>query len=214
MKVDRQALLAAAEEVFARDGLQGTSLRAIARQADCDPALIYYHFANKEDLLRALVQARLAALLAELGQVAAPEDARPVPARLWAIQRAYHDHLQASPGLRSLVRGEGVRGAPGMQGFLAGEGTEAVRLVRSVFEAGIRQGAIRPGLDPAILAFALVRMEFEILDRIGSRAEPLGDLPADQAVHLAERTWFEVFWRGIASRPDEPLAFLPPAGRA
>jgi hypothetical protein len=25
---------------------------------------------------------------------------------------------------------------------------------------------------------------------------------------VVERAWFEVFWRGIASRPEEPLPFL------
>lgn len=202
VKVARQALLDAAAEVFARNGLQGTSLRAIARQADCDPALIYYHFANKEALLGALAEARAAAILADLGPLAGPGDTRPVAARLWAMLRTCHEHLHASPGLRSLARGEAVRGAPGLKGCLDGEDSTAARLIRSVFEAGIRQGAIRPGLDPSILAFALVAMELAILDRL----DP-------DAVALAERTGFEVFWRGIATRPDEPLPFLPPADR-
>jgi len=29
-------------------------------------------------------------------------------------------------------------------------------------------------------------------------------------VPMAERAWFEVFWRGIAARPADPLPFLPP----
>jgi hypothetical protein len=30
------------------------------------------------------------------------------------------------------------------------------------------------------------------------------------ALASAERTWFEVFWRGIAAEPLLPLPFLPP----
>ena len=39
-KVDPDQLLDAAQAVFAEDGLRAASLRAIARRAGCDPALI------------------------------------------------------------------------------------------------------------------------------------------------------------------------------
>jgi len=211
VKVDRQALLDAAVEVFSRDGVQGSSLRAIARQADCDPALIYYHFQNKEALFQALVEARIPAIVADLGRLAGPEDTRPVPEKLWAVQGIFHAHLRDSPGFRALVRGEMVRGAPGIRAFLSGKMVEAAGQIRSIFEAGISQGLIRPGLHTFLLTFFLVRMEFEILDLMAAVALPMGGLSPERAVPLAERTWFEVFWRGIATRPGEPLPFLPAA---
>ncbi|BBZ50973.1 TetR/AcrR family transcriptional regulator [Mycobacterium heidelbergense] len=46
-------ILAAARGEFAEHGWAGTAIRAIARAADVDPALIYHYFGSKEGLLDA-----------------------------------------------------------------------------------------------------------------------------------------------------------------
>ncbi|OBH90449.1 TetR family transcriptional regulator [Mycobacterium scrofulaceum] len=46
-------ILAAARDEFARHGWAGTAIRAVARTADVDPALIYHYFGSKEGLLDA-----------------------------------------------------------------------------------------------------------------------------------------------------------------
>ena len=46
----REHILAVAWEVFLRDGYFAVSLRAVARAAECDPALIHYYFSSKEQL--------------------------------------------------------------------------------------------------------------------------------------------------------------------
>lgn len=49
----RQAILAAAKEAFNTRGYGGTSLRAIARTAGVDPALIMHFFGSKDGLFEA-----------------------------------------------------------------------------------------------------------------------------------------------------------------
>jgi AcrR family transcriptional regulator len=210
VKVNPRVLLEAALTVFARDGLQASSLRAIAREAGCDPSLIYYHFQNKEDMFRALVEERMPPVVEALRRLAGPEDRRSCAEKCWAIQGIFHSSLQASTGFRSLVRGEMVRGAAGIKEILAGKMVLAAQSIRAIFEDGVRQGQVRPGIDPFLMTFFLVRMEFEILDLVPTVAMPIGGIPPEEAVRRAERTWFEVFWRGVAARPDEPLPFLPP----
>jgi AcrR family transcriptional regulator len=46
-------ILAAARDEFAEQGWAGTTLRAVARTADVDPALVYHYFGSKEGLLDA-----------------------------------------------------------------------------------------------------------------------------------------------------------------
>ena len=46
-------ILAAAREAFAETGWAGTTMRAVARAADVDPALVYHYFGSKEGLLDA-----------------------------------------------------------------------------------------------------------------------------------------------------------------
>jgi AcrR family transcriptional regulator len=46
-------ILTAAREAFAETGWAGTTMRAVARAADVDPALVYHYFGSKEGLLDA-----------------------------------------------------------------------------------------------------------------------------------------------------------------
>lgn len=49
----RAAILGAARALFADLGFERTTMRAVADRADVDVALIYHHFASKDDLLDA-----------------------------------------------------------------------------------------------------------------------------------------------------------------
>jgi AcrR family transcriptional regulator len=46
-------IVAAARDEFAQHGWAGTTIRAVARTADVDPALVYHYFGSKEGLLDA-----------------------------------------------------------------------------------------------------------------------------------------------------------------
>ncbi|MCX2932893.1 TetR family transcriptional regulator [Mycobacterium sp. CVI_P3] len=46
-------ILGAARDEFAQHGSAGTTIRAVARAADVDPALVYHYFGSKEGLLDA-----------------------------------------------------------------------------------------------------------------------------------------------------------------
>src|ERR1700739_4233560 len=46
----RQEIVEAAARVFAEKGYDGTSLRAVARAAGVDPALVHHYFDGKADL--------------------------------------------------------------------------------------------------------------------------------------------------------------------
>jgi AcrR family transcriptional regulator len=59
----RLLLLDAAEELFARHGVEAVSLRAITAAAGLTTATIHYHFRSRDDLLRAILERRRAPLL-------------------------------------------------------------------------------------------------------------------------------------------------------
>src|SRR5256885_1293278 len=58
----RERLLQAAEQLFARHGYAGTSLRAVMALAEVDTGAIHYHFRNKLGLLKALFEQRVMAV--------------------------------------------------------------------------------------------------------------------------------------------------------
>lgn len=57
----RQLLLVAAARVFARDGLEGATTRAIAREAGVNEVTLFRHFGTKEGLIEAVVGSQFGA---------------------------------------------------------------------------------------------------------------------------------------------------------
>lgn len=55
-KATRTRIVAAALELFARDGFDQTTVRRIAAECDLTDAALYYHFASKDDILEAVLQ--------------------------------------------------------------------------------------------------------------------------------------------------------------
>lgn len=58
----RNRLLNAAERLFAEQGVEATSARAINAAADLSPAALHYHFGNKERLVEEVLQRRMGQL--------------------------------------------------------------------------------------------------------------------------------------------------------
>ncbi|MGA5466406.1 TetR/AcrR family transcriptional regulator [Mycobacterium sp. NPDC050041] len=53
----RDRILTSARELFARNGINNTSIRSIAAGADVDPALVHHYFGNKKQLFAAAIRA-------------------------------------------------------------------------------------------------------------------------------------------------------------
>lgn len=207
-RVDPEVILDAAQKIFARDGLRGGSIRPIAVEAGCDPALIYYHFQSKEGLFQALLERTIGPVVADLLALNKPKDPRSVAERLWLVIRIYNAHLAGSAGMRGLVRGEILLGAKGIQETIMQRILPALEAISSLIRLGIKRGEIREDTPPLFATFFLARLELEILDLIPVLGPRVAKIPAELAVPMAERAWFRLFWRGIATQPDEALSFL------
>ncbi len=208
-RVEPNQILDAAEEIFSREGLKGASLRAIAQQAGCDPALIYYHFENKEAIFTALLDRCMPSMTEDLQRLAAPTDARPMPERIWEVLQIYRRHMGHHVGLRNVVRGEMARGAEGVQQQLADRVKRNSSLVWQIIQQGIERGELRPDLHVQLSAFFLVKTYMEVLDVLPNMAPRITGIPSGEVVPLAERKWFELYWRGVAADPSIPLPALP-----
>ena len=69
----RQAILSAAERVFAKEGAEGLSIRRLANAIDYSPAAIYKYFASKEELLKELKESFFERLCQQLEFVQAQD---------------------------------------------------------------------------------------------------------------------------------------------
>lgn len=92
----RALILDAARDVFAQEGLEGASLRAIAMRAGYAPAALYFHFDSKEAIYAEVLRGSLAALGDQVGQ-AVSGAAKPT-ARLRAAAMAFFQFYAENPG--------------------------------------------------------------------------------------------------------------------
>lgn len=114
----RQALIAAATELFVRDGFADTTIATIADLADVAPRTFFLHFASKEDVLFHHVEthaARAVQSVAGLGERATTWEA--VQGALGAMI----DQYDADPGVDALapVRAQLVGAGTGLPTSLA-----------------------------------------------------------------------------------------------
>lgn len=151
----RDAILDAAETLFAVKGLEATTIKEIGAAADMNPALLYYYFANKVELYRAVLQ-RIGDALVTAGGTALGEAHSP-PDAIRALVTAQARFLLANPAAPKLIvrelldhdarHAEAVilRLASGIFGRLCG-----------VIEAGQRSGAFRTDLEPRLAAISTI----------------------------------------------------------
>ncbi len=90
----RDAILAAAFEIFARHGLEGATIEMIARKAEVAVGTIYLYFGSRDELYLYLVGERVDALRASYAEIQA-RGLDPL-AELRAIAAAYLDYMRKS----------------------------------------------------------------------------------------------------------------------
>jgi AcrR family transcriptional regulator len=91
----RALILEAAREVFAAEGLEGASLRAIATRAGYTPGALYFHFDSKEAIYAEVLHGSLAALGLAVDDAVAK--AREPDARLRAAAMAFFRFYAENP---------------------------------------------------------------------------------------------------------------------
>src|SRR5882757_167961 len=97
----RDALLEAAERVLERDGLQGLTLRAVAREAGVSHAAPTHHFGDLTGLVSELAAIGFRQFNAAMAS--ACNSATTPPSRALARPKAYVAYAQAHPGMYGLM---------------------------------------------------------------------------------------------------------------
>lgn len=147
----RARIMAAALELFGRDGYDGTSVRAIAQAAGVSAGLLYTHFEGKDGLLRALFEASMADVRASFAEA----EAAGTPAeRIERLVRASFRILRERETFWRLSYGVRMQEA-----VLAGLGERVLAWtgeIRRVLERYLREaGFAHPEIEAAVL-FALI----------------------------------------------------------
>ncbi len=184
----RAAILAAAEEAFAEDGIGRAKMESIAARAGVAVGTLYNYFEDREALLACLVGERRAELLRKLDDAVAAGRRQPFEEALISFLRTLFSHwTDHQELLRVILQADGA-------GLAAGRGhilDEVTRRTETLLRRGRTAGVLRP--DAAGLqATLLVGMVRNVLRRDAS-GRP-GRAAPDRAAQV-----LEAFLRGAGA---------------
>ena len=151
----RDHILDAAERLFATQGFARTTIKDIGGAAGLNSALLYYYFADKDELYREVLRRFVGRLVTRtMGELSAggqPED------RLRALLRTQAELLIANPHfprlmVRELAESEGAHAVEQFH-LLA---STTFRRLCELIEEGQRAGVFRKELDPRFAAISTI----------------------------------------------------------
>jgi AcrR family transcriptional regulator len=164
-------ILAAARAVLAERGLD-MEVHDVAVRAAVGVGTLYRHFANRDDLVRAVLSQTFEEVLARLraaAEIADPAAAlREIPRALTADQTLFT--AMQDPRAARLLGDMKKQVSTSIA-------DEVVGLVAGIVERGIRGGAFRADLDPPATAAAILGSIVLTCEFLGSR-RPLSELAA------------------------------------
>jgi len=150
-----QRIVAAAEKIFAEQGLDGARTDAIARSARVNKALLYYYFRSKEDLHRFTLETMFGQMRARVGtameESAAPRD------RLVSYVNGFFDFAAAHPNYPRLVQREVIGRGQSLHWIVQVYFGPLYRRLAATIRAGISRGEFRR-VDPQHTALTLIAM--------------------------------------------------------
>ncbi len=185
-------LIAAARDQFLQQGVDGASLRAIARSADSNIGMIYYHFGTKDGLFLAVVDDVYDQLMADLH--AAIEHADGAEARLRALFHRVAEMSAEENEVMRIVFRELLAGPDRLEQLLEKFLGGHVHLIIDTLAGGVREGTLKPDHHPIAMlaATGLLGVLSQIVrrqlgDAVPAAAFPIGpelaDLMLDTLLH-------------------------------
>jgi TetR/AcrR family transcriptional repressor of mexJK operon len=192
-----ERLLDAATVLFTRNGYGRTSMEAIAKQAGASSKTVYSRFANKEEVLRAVVR-RLFERAMHVGtdvKVGTSDDPR---AFLLAVGRelAALSEAPQTAGVNRLIMAEAFQ-VPELAQLFIDLHERACGIVREPIEKWRRSGKMADVPDPALAAIIFVEMVASIPRIRALLGQPLKKAETDRLVKAA----VGIFLRGCGYRP-------------
>jgi len=151
----RAAILAAAEQQFARRGFVATRLEDVAAAVDLKRAALFYHFKDKQSLYDAVVADAFGSLAARLQSAFSAPD--PIPVRIERGVEAWVDTIVARPTLARLILRHAAEADEHATAGIFPAADHFLALGWSLFEQGRKSGEFKPlHDDPFHVASAVI----------------------------------------------------------
>lgn len=204
-----ERILRAAGPRFLQDGVDGASMRAIARDAETSVGMITYYFPTKDALFAAVVEHAYTGLLNDLSAALVPDVSFEVQ-----VARLHHRAAHLSPEefvvLRLVVR-ELLVSSPRTPALLARFSRGHIPILLEAIGRAYARGEVRPEIHPlaTMLAVAATGLGVQLAARILAEAIPPGLRPSPPET-LGE-SLRDLLFHGLSPGPPSDPSSTPPA---
>lgn len=142
----RRSILSAAEQTLVKDGVQGAKMEVIARHAGIAVGTLYNYFADREQLISALLELRRAELLERLDAAHAAAPDGDLRAQLETFVSSIFEELERHRALFRLLMQEepSLPTKPGNKQTML---RELHRRAERLIALGVKEGALRTDDD-------------------------------------------------------------------
>ena len=172
---DVDSLLAVAVKVFNEKGYDGTSMEELSHRLGRTKSAIYHHVSGKQELLRLALDRALDALFAVTDEPAF-HTGRAIERLEYLVRRSVLVLADELPYVTLLLR---VRGNSKVERQALARRREFDRIVSDLVAEAVRDGDVRPDVDPAITARLLFGTVNSLIEwyrpRGGQAARELAD---------------------------------------
>lgn len=193
-------ILHAARERFLTEGVDGASLRAIAKDAGTSIGMVYYYFPTKDELFLAVVEEVYERVLGDLSAALGPDV--PVVERIRRLyQRIGQLNAEEWMVLRLVVR-EALVSSSRLERIIERFQRGHIPLVLRTVADGIADGTLDRQQHPLLLLAAVVSLGTvpQIFSRVFSARLPLGQVAPGP--ELANEL-VQVLLNGIGEKPSK-----------
>jgi len=138
----REPILESATQVFMEYGFSGARVDEIARRANANKAMIYYHFGSKQALYKAVLLRLFGDVLGEIQRLKSTDD--PPDQKLRALYTRVVHHFDKKKALPHVILREILAGGTGMDAEASRTLGIILGFVSETLSEGVSKGLFRP----------------------------------------------------------------------
>ncbi|MDB5440051.1 MAG: TetR/AcrR family transcriptional regulator [Caulobacteraceae bacterium] len=199
----RAEIIEVATAEFSLHGYSGGRINEIAERTRTSKRMLYYYFGSKEGLYRAVLYEHYRRLRAAEGHLHLAE--QPPIAALRSLVHFTFDWYVANAGEAPLImvenihQGVHIRSLPNIERLNSG----AIDLVKTLYERGIAEGVMRPGLRPIDIYLIIASASFfNISNRYTFAAIFDHDMTSPSEIALRREALTDTVLRYVALNPS------------
>lgn len=195
----KRRIVDAARTRFLAEGVDGASLRDIARAARTSIGMVYYYFEAKDDLFLAVVEDVYAVVLADLLTILDPS--LPVPERILRLYTRIGAVTEEEISVLRLVLREALISSVRLERMVERFQRGHLPLMVQIVVDGLADGTFDSSVHPIVVFLAMMGLggPGQLMRRVAASRSPFPNVPGGAEL---SRQMLGVLLRGLGGKPQ------------